>query len=138
MPIKTAIPTAAMREFLLGTHQPTDTYKIALFTGKADLGATTEVYGPSGEVKGDGYKAGGMELKGHGLTIDKGTVILGFETPIWARATITARGCMIYNASKESKVLGVFDFGGEVSCTNGPFVATMPESTASKGLIRIE
>ncbi len=136
MAIITSVPASAVTEFMRGTHQAGDIYKMALYTDKADLGPDTSAYGPAGEVVGTGYKAGGKELSGYELVTHGETTILNFDSVTWERADFTARGCVIYNASKGNKVIGVFDFGTERTASDGNFVCTIPKATADAGLIR--
>lgn len=136
--IKTAVTNSAKAEFLQGVHQPGDVYKIALYSAKANLDAATKEYTDSGEIDANGYEKGGQILSGRSDATDAGTAIMSFHSPIWERSSISARGAMIYNSSKENKTLAVFDFGMEITSTNGTFTATMPSATASTGLICLE
>lgn len=135
--IETSIPISTRAEFLRGTHLSSDIYKLALYTGKADLGKETVGYTLQGEVNGGGYETGGKELTGYSISQENGTVILSFTTPRWERVTISARGCMIYNSTRENKVIAIYDFGKVYSSTNAEFAAVIPEATKEKGLIRI-
>lgn len=136
--IKTAVTNSAKQEFLQGVHQPGDVYKLALYTAKANLNASTSAYSASGEIDSKGYDAGGQILSGYSDSSDSGTAIMSFHSPAWEQSSISARGAMIYNASKENKALAVYDFGMEITSTNGKFTATMPAATASTGLICLE
>lgn len=119
----------------------TDTLKIALYTGDATLGPTTTVYTASGEVTGTGYTAGGKTLTG--TTISTGTetqynpavVYVNFNDVVWNPAAFTARGALIYNASKGNKSIAVLDFGSDKTCTL-TFTITMPANTSTAALLR--
>jgi hypothetical protein len=119
----------------------TDTLKIALYTGNASLGPMTTVYTTDGEVTGTGYTAGGKTLTG--TTISTGTqtlydpavIYVNFDNVIWTAAAFTARGALIYNASKGDKSIAVLDFGSDKTCTS-TFTVTMPANTASTALLR--
>ena len=136
MAITTAICNSYKKEIMEGVHAAGDTYKLALFTSAASLGADTTAYGTTNEVSGTGYTAGGATLADLVTGLSGSTAYLTFTDPSWANATITARGCLIYNASKSNKAVAAFDFGGDVSSTNGTFTVDLPAAGASS-LIRI-
>lgn len=131
--ITTAFPVSAKLEFLKGVHQPGDVYKIALYTGKAKLGPATTEYSTSNEVEGKGYTAGGMILSGYAVREEKGMAILSFGNAKWEQSSISARGLLIYNSTRNNRVIAVFDFGEVVTSTNADFVAKMPD----EGLITL-
>ena len=138
MAILQAIATSFKAEILQGIHDSADTYKIALYTSAATLGASTTAYTATNEVSGAGYTAGGQTLSGFSVTTSGTTAILDFTTdPSWANATITARGALIYNSSKTNKAVYVLDFGSDISSTNGAFTVTFPTPDATNGLIRL-
>lgn len=64
MTITTAICNSYKQEILEGVHASTDTYKIALYTDAATLGAATTAYSATNEVTGTGYTAGGVTPRG--------------------------------------------------------------------------
>lgn len=136
MAITTAICNSYKQEILEGVHATADTYKIALYTSAATLGAGTTAYSATNEVSGTGYTAGGATLTGLLTGLATGTAYLTFTDPTWASATITARGCLIYNSSKSNKAVAAFDFGGDVTSTNGTFTVDLPVAGAS-ALVRI-
>jgi hypothetical protein len=126
MPITQGLAISYKAEILRGIHTDTDTYKIALYTSAADIGPQTTVYTATGEVVGQGYTAGGMTLTGFAVTIDGSEGVLDFtNNPVWANATLTVRGAMIYNASKGNKVVGVFNYGTDKSCSDGDFTVNI-------------
>ena len=63
MAITQAMCTSFKKELLTGTHNFTnssgDTFKLALFTSSATLGASTTAYSTTNEASGTGYTAGG-------------------------------------------------------------------------------
>ena len=137
MAITQAIATSFKAEILQGIHDSADTYKIALYTSAATLGATTTAYSATNEVSGTGYTAGGQVLSGFSVTTSGTTAILDFTTdPSWENATITARGALIYNASKANKAVMVLDFGSDKSNSEGTFTIRLPLPDATNGLIR--
>ena len=132
-----AIPTSFKAEILQGIHDSADTYKIALYTSAATLGAPTTAYTATNEISGTGYTAGGQTLSGFSVTTSGTTAILDFTTdPSWENATITARGALIYNASKANKAVMVLDFGSDKSNSEGTFTIRLPLPDATNGLIR--
>lgn len=136
MAITSALCNSYKQEILEGVHAFTDTYKIALYTDAATLGASTTAYSATNEVSGTGYTAGGETLSGFTTGLATSTAYLTFSDPSWANSTITARGCLIYNSSKSNKAVAVFDFGQNVSSVNGTFTVDFPGAGASS-LIRI-
>jgi hypothetical protein len=136
MAITSAICNSYKKEILDGIHAAADTYKIALYTSSATLDASTTAYSSTNEVSGTGYTAGGATLSGFSTGLASSTAYLTFSDPSWANATITARGCLIYNSSKSNKAVAVFDFGSDVSSTSGTFTVDLPAAGAS-ALIRI-
>ena len=138
MAITKSIPTSFKSEVLQGVHLAADTYKIALFTSTATLDATTTVYSTMNEVVGAGYTAGGLTLSGYSVTTSGTTAILDWTTdPAWTTATITARGALIYNATKANKAVCVIDFGSDKTSTSGTFTVTLPTPDSTNGLIRL-
>lgn len=134
--IEGCVPVSAKKEFLQGIHSATDIYKIALYTGKAKLGKTTAEYSSVNEAEGKGYEAGGKVLAGYQVSEDKEKAILSFANPTWENASVTAKGFMIYNASKENRAVVVVAFEEEGTSTNGEFTVIIPPASAKEGLIR--
>lgn len=137
MAITSGICDSYTQEVLSGTHTNTDTYKAALYTSAATLSLATTAYSATNEVVGVGYTAGGVTLTGFATSIDSGVAILDFADPSWPSATITARGCLIYNSSKANKAVAVLDFGSDIASTNGTFTVQFPAASAAAGLIKI-
>ena len=138
MAILQAIATSFKAEILQGIHDSADTYKIALYTSAATLGATTTAYSATNEVSGTGYTAGGTTITGFTVNTSGTTAFIDFTTdPSWANATITARGALIYNSSKTNKAVMVLDFGADKSNSEGTFTVRMPTPNAVSALIRL-
>ena len=133
--ISTALCNTYKREMFEGVHSLTDEYRIALYTDKAALDSNTEAYTPEGEVSGLNYEACGKAVSGVRSGIDSAIAFLSFDSVSWKNATITARGAMVYNASKGNRAVAVFDFGKDVVSVNGTFVVELPSGSSS--LIRI-
>ena len=136
MAITTAVCNSYKKEILDGVHAAADTYKLALFTDSATLSATTTAYATTNEVVGAGYTAGGVSLSGFTSGLADGVAYVTFSDATWANATITARGCLIYNSSKSNKAVAAFDFGGNITSTSGTFTVDLPAAGAI-ALIRI-
>jgi hypothetical protein len=131
------LTTSFKQDILLGVHDlDTDTIKMALFLATADLGAATTVYTTTGETSGTGYTAGGLTLTGVTVLTSGTTAYVDFADPSWDPANFTARGALIYNASKSNKAIAVLDFGSDKTTTT-TFTVQMPANTATSALIRI-
>lgn len=139
MAITAAVCNSFKQELLAMTpHTAADVYKIALFTSAAALSKATTAYAATNEVVGAGYTAGGQTLVGFTATLDTDTAILDWTTdPVWAAASITARGALIYNSSRSNKAVAVLDFGADIVSTNGAFTVTLPLPAAASGLVRV-
>lgn len=111
----------------------TDTLKVALYNGNADLNETTTVYTTSNEVSGGGYVAGGVVLTGVTINTSGFTAYVNFNNVNFS-AAVTARCALIYNFSKGNKSIAVLDFGSDK--TSSSFTLTMPANTATSALIR--
>jgi len=137
MAITTAIANSFKLEILDGIHAPGDDYKIALYTSTATLGASTTAYSATNEVTGEGYTAGGISLTGRSASLSGTVAFLDFSDPSWADATITARGALIYNASKANRAVGAFDFGANVSSTAATFTVELPAAGSTTAVVRV-
>lgn len=111
----------------------TDTLKIALYTGQADLNEATTAYTTSNEVTGTGYVAGGVVMTGVTIGTDGFTAYVDFADVVF-NAEVTARCALIYNSSKANRSIAVLDFGSDKTSAN--FTITMPANTATSALIR--
>lgn len=129
MAITTAICKSFKRELLQGIHDlDADTIKAALFTSAADLGEATTVYAATNEASGTGYAAGGAEVD-----VTSGYPALNgafaewrFDAIQWPASSITARGMLLYNASKADRAIAVYDFGIDYQSINGTFEVAVP------------
>lgn len=141
MAISQSMCTSFKVELLQGVHNFTastgDTFKIALYTSSATLGATTTVYTTSDEVVGSGYTAGGNTLTNVTPTSSGTTAFTDFADTTWSTATITARGALIYNSTETNKAVCVLDFGSDKTSTAGNFTIVFPTADASNAIIRI-
>jgi len=141
MAITQAVATSFKKQLLEGAHDfrsGGDTIKIALYTNSASLDASTTAYTTSNETSGTGYSAGGQELTKVAPTSSGTTGFTDFADLTFNTATITARGCMIYNDSATGDpAVAVFDFGADKTSTAGSFTITFPTADASNAVIRI-
>jgi VCBS repeat-containing protein len=126
------------QQLLLGEHDlDTDVIKLALYTSAATLSAATTAYSTSDEVVGAGYTAGGNTLTGATVSLSGTTAFVDFADTTWTTATITARGALMYNASKSNKAIAVLDFGADKTSTAGNFVVQFPANDSSSAIVRI-
>lgn len=127
--------TSFKAELYQGIHNLlTDNIYIALYTYAADLNAATQSYTATGEVVASGYTAGGQKLLSPTVNSSGYTAYVSFANPSWSGA-ITARGALIYNASKANRAIAVLDFGSDKTSTT-TFTVTMPANAADSALIR--
>jgi len=141
MAITQAMCTSFKVELLTGTHDFTnssgDTFKLALYTSSASLDASTTAYSATNETSGTGYSAGGGTLTNVTPTSSGTTAFTDFADLTFSSASITARGCLIYNDTDSDKAVAVLDFGGDKTSTNGDFTIQFPTADASNAIIRI-
>jgi hypothetical protein len=124
------------QELFEGVHDFTaDTFKLALYTANATLNADTTEYTTTNEVTDAAYTAGGNALTGATVQLSGSTAFVDFADTSWAGA-VTARGGLIYNASKSDKAVAVLDFGSDKTSVNA-FDVQMPAADASSALIKI-
>lgn len=134
-------------ELTQGVHNfgPTspDTFKVALYTAAADLGAATAAYMATGEVTGAGYTAGGNTLTitttpvAANNSSNVPTAYFSFGNTSWTSATFTARGALIYNATEGNKSVAVLDFGADKTVNNDTFQIIFPTADANSAIVRI-
>jgi hypothetical protein len=127
--------TSFKKELYQAIHDlSTDTIKIALYTGNADLNQDTTTYSTSNEVVASGYTAGGQVMTGVQISSSESVAYVNWNNVVWTSA-LTARCALIYNASKGNKSVAVLDFGADKTSTT-TFTITMPNNTATTALIR--
>jgi hypothetical protein len=142
MAITSTLTTSFKKELLLGNHNFTagtagDTYKLALYTSSATLGATTTSFTTTGQASGTNYTSGGANLTNVTPTTSGSTAFCDFNDLTFGTATITARGCMIYNSSDSNKSVATIDFGGDKTSTAGDFTIVFPAAASGTAIIRI-
>ena len=127
--------TSFKKELYTAVHNlSTDTIKIALYTGNADLNEATTVYSSTNEVSGTGYTAGGQVMTGVNISSSGYVAYVNWNNVSWT-SSLTARCALIYNASKGNKSVAVLDFGSDKTSTT-TFTITMPANTSTTALIR--
>ena len=138
MPITQCMVTSFKADALGGVQDlDTDTIKLALYTSAATLDETTTAYSSTNEVAASGsYTAGGGTLTGAVIASSGTAAFVDFNDISFTSATITARGALIYNASKSNKAIAVLDFGSDKISTAGTFTVQFPAATASDAIIR--
>ena len=114
-----------------------NTFKIALYTSSATLGATTTVYAATNEVTGTNYTAGGNTLTAVSPTTSGTTAFIDFADTTWSSSTITANGCLIYNNTNANRAVVSLAFGSDKSSSNGDFQIVFPTANATDAIIRI-
>lgn len=146
MAITSAVCTSFKKELLERKHDfnasAGHTFKIALFTSAATLGASTTNYTTTNEVVGTGYTAGGVTLTNIDPTSSGTTAFIDFNDATWASSTITAAGALIYNTTTDggtgtTNAVAVISFGGDKTSTNGDFVVQFPTADATNAIVRI-
>jgi len=142
MAISQAMCTSFKQELMQALHNFTastgNTFKIALYTSSATLGASTTAYTTSNEVASTGnYTAGGNTLTNVTPTTSGTTAFTDFADTTWSSATITANGALIYNSTNADRAVAVLAFGGDKTSTNGDFTVVFPTADASNAIIRI-
>ena len=141
MAISTAMCTSFKQEILVGTHNFTatsgNTFKLALYTSSASLGASTTAYTTSNEVSGTGYTAAGAALTSVTPTTSGTTALCDFSDLTFSSSTITANGALTYNDTQSDKAVCTLAFGGDKTSTAGDFTIQFPTADASNAIIRI-
>ena len=144
MAISSAICTSFKQEILVGTHNFTassgDTFKIALYTSDASLGAGTTAFSSSNEISntsGSAYSSGGATLTSVTPTTSGTTAFCDFADVSFTSASFTANGALIYNDSQSDKAVAVIAFGGDKTVSSGTFTIQFPTADASNAIIRI-
>ena len=121
-----------------------DTFYMALYTNSATLDASTTAYTATGETTntaGSAYVAGGQALSNVNPTTGGTTAFTDFADEVWASASFTARGALIYNTTPTHTYTNpsvvVLDFGSDKTASAGDFTVIFPTADASNAIIRI-
>lgn len=141
MAISQAMCTSFKQELMQALHDFSNpggnTFKIALYTSSATLGASTTAYATTNEVSGTNYSAGGNSLTSVTPTTSGTTAFTDFADTTWTASTITANGALIYNNTNSNRAVAVLAFGGDKTSTNGDFTIVFPAASSTEAIIRI-
>jgi len=151
MAITSAICSSFKQELLEGKHDfqtsgnGGHTFKIALYTSSATLGAATTDYSATNEItntSGSAYSAGGETLTNTGVGLTSTTAFTDFSDVSWTSASFTANGALIYNTTTDggtgtTDAVCVIAFGSDKTATNGTFEIQFPANDSSNAIIRL-
>ena len=149
MAISSAVCSSFKKELFQGYHDfdangaGGDTFKLALFTDQASLGAATTDYANTNEVaNGNGYSTGGNTLVNTGVGLTSTTAFTDFSDTSFTSASFTANGCLIYNTqanggSNTTEAVCVVAFGGNKTVSSGTFTIQFPTNDASSAILRL-
>jgi hypothetical protein len=141
MAITSAVCSSFKQELLQGKHDfdssGGDTFKIALYTSSATLGAATTDYSVTNEITNTCR----ICLRCRWCYINKCWSIFIFNNCIYrffddvsySSASFTANGALIYNTTTDggtgtTEAVCVIAFGGDKTATNGTFTIQFPSS----------
>ena len=149
MAITSAICSSFKQELLQGKHNFSsssgDTFKIALFTSSASLGAATTDYSTSNEItntSGTAHTAGGASLTNSGVSLSSTTAFTDFSDVSYSSASFTANGALIYNTTTgtgtgTTDAVAVIAFGADKTVSSGTFTIQFPTADATNAIIRL-
>jgi len=151
MAITSAICSSFKQELLEGKHDfqtsgsGGHSFKIALYTSSASLGASTTAYSTSNEITntaGSAYSAGGAALTNTGVGLTSTTAFTDFSDVSYSSASFTANGALIYNTTTDggtgtTNAVAVIAFGSDKTATNGTFTIQFPANDSSSAIIRL-
>jgi|TARA_R110000824_G_scaffold38427_1_gene117392 hypothetical protein len=142
MAISTAMCTSFKQELLEAKHNflasGGNTFKLALYTSSATLGAATTAYSATNEASGTNYSAGGAALTNVNPSSSGTTALTDFADLTFSSATVTANGALIYNDTQAGDpAVCSLAFGGDKTSTAGDFTIQFPAADASNAIIRI-
>ena len=144
MAITQAMCTSFKSELLQAVHNfkasGGNSFKLALYTSSATLGAGTTAYSTSNEItnsSGTAYTAGGATLTSVTPTTSGTTAFCDFADVSYTSASFTANGALIYNDDQSDKAVAVIAFGGDKTVSSGTFTIQFPTADATNAIIRI-
>ena len=144
MTISSAVCNSFKQEILVGTHNFTassgNSFKLALYTSSASLGAGTTAYATTNEIantSGSAYTAGGKVIVSVTPALDGSTACCDFADISFTSASFTANGCLIYNDTQADKAVCVVAFGSDKTVSSGTFTIQFPAADASNAIVRI-
>ena len=144
MAIASAICNTFKTEVLKAVHNFTassgNSFKLALYTSSASMGAATTAYTTTNEIantSGSAYTAGGKVIVSVTPALDGSTACCDFADISFTSASFTANGCLIYNDTQADKAVCVVAFGGDKTVSSGTFTIQFPAADASNAIVRI-
>ena len=145
MAITSAVCTSFKVELLKGVHDFTattgNTFKIALYTSSATLGASTTAFSATNEItnaSGSAYTSGGATLTSVTPTASSTTAVCDFADVSYTSASFTANGALIYNDSATGDpAVCAIAFGSDKTVTSGTFTIQFPTADSTDAIIRI-
>jgi hypothetical protein len=144
MAITSAVCNSFKTEVLQALHNFTassgNSFKLALYTSSASLGAGTTAYATTNEISntsGSAYAAGGKTIVSVTPSLDGSTACCDFADISFTSASFTANGCLIYNDTQADKAVCVVAFGGDKTVSSGTFTIQFPAADASNAIVRI-
>ena len=145
MAITSAVCTSFKVELLKGVHDFTattgNTFKIALYTSSATLGASTTAFSTTNEItnsSGSAYTSGGATLTSVTPVASSTTAVCDFADVSYTDASFTANGALIYNdTATGDPACAVIAFGGDKTVTSGTFTIQFPTADATNAIIRL-
>ena len=137
MAITSAICTSFKVELLKGVHDFTattgDTFKIALYTSSATLGAGTTAFTTTNEItnsSGTAYTSGGATLTSVTPTSSGTTALCDFSDVSYTSASFTANGALIYNDTESGDpAVCAIAFGADKTVTSGTLQFNFQQQT---------
>ncbi len=115
-----------------------NTFKLAMYTNAATLGASTTSFTTTGQVSSSGYTTGGKALVNSGVLVTGAVAFTNFSNVSFTGVTLTARGALIYNdTAAGDPAVCVLDFGGDKTATAGTFTVQFPAFQTDSAIIRI-
>jgi hypothetical protein len=144
MAIAQAMTTSFKVEILEGYHafsasyRAADTFKLALYTSTASLGAGTTAYATADEVpSAGGYTAGGNTLTLIAPISNGTTALLDFADTTWSASTISTDGALIYNSTQGNRAVAVLAFGATKASSGSDLAIQFPVADSTNAILRI-
>ena len=91
-----------------------------------DLCPTDATFTGQGEIRAQGYAAGGKKLQGFSSGLDDGIAWANWQNVEWQNASIRAAGAVIYAKDWGNRIITIVDFGEEQRSSQGMFRVKMP------------
>lgn len=107
---------------------------MALVTRTSDISPQTPTFTGHGEVRAQGYAAGGKKLQGFACGLDDGIAWCSWSNVEWQNATIKADGYVIYAKAWGNRVITVGEFDEEKRSSQGMFRVRMPQPGPSNAI----